>query len=370
VSPDATHPVLCLGSGAIGSLVGGWLCRAGVPVALVGRGEHFETIRSRGLVIEEGSGSDQTHVSPPAFSSVESAVTDLGPPRTVILTVKGFDVPTAADELARSLRPGPAAEDSGRVPRPLILCLQNGLGAEEAVAARFGPASVLGGAITLSVTRPRPGRIRMLTDHGGIALAPLERHQQTGASSGAGPDRSPAEEVASVLAGFRVAIHDLAARVKWSKLLLNLWANAGAAVFGVLPEDIVRDPALFHVEWAAFREALRVMRRAGVHPVDLPGYPVRLLVAVGRLLPEEVFRRAVGPKVVGGRGGKVPSLLGDVRSGRSRTEAPFLNGAVAEAARRLGLEAPVNRALAEAVEALASGNASPERYAAGPETLF
>jgi len=368
----APGPILVVGLGAIGSLVGGRLHRAGVPVALVGRGEHFEAVCRSGLILEEGAGREPgeavhpsgTPLRPPAFSSVRGAFEAAGSPSLVILTMKTFDVAGAAAELARVLEAAAGSpHDTGAV-RPAVLCLQNGLGAEEAAAEHLGRDAVLGGVITLSVARPAPGRVRLLTGHGGIALGPLEPAGPAGGAAAAEAlqgTRRAAEHAARVLrrAGFRVVVHDRASPIKWSKVLLNLWANAGAAAFDALPEDIVEDPVLFHVEWAAFREALAVMRRAGHRPVDLPGYPVRLLVGLAHLLPEPLFRRIVGPRVVGGRGGKVPSLLGDLEAGRSRTEAPFINGAVAAAARRLGLEAPVNRALADAVEARASGRACP-----------
>jgi 2-dehydropantoate 2-reductase len=298
----------------------------GTRVGLVGRGRHLDAVRRRGLRL------DGETVRLPAFSTLREAADALGPPDRVILTVKAYDVEAAAGELAGVL---------GDAPSPVVLCLQNGLGSEETVARQLPLAQVMAGAITLSLTRPEPGRLAVLTEHGGIALAPF------GAASA-----DPGLVDALRRAGFRVRVTGRADAVKWSKVLLNLWANATCAAFGVPPETVVSDRALFHLDWAAFREALRVMRALGVPVIDLPGYPVRLLALLALVLPEEVFRRLVGPKVSGGRGGKLPSFLLDLRAGKGRSEVDYLNGAVAAAGRRVGVETPVNKALTTAVAAV------------------
>jgi 2-dehydropantoate 2-reductase len=40
-----------VGAGAVGSVVGGLLARAGLPVSLIGRKEHVEAIRRSGLEV-------------------------------------------------------------------------------------------------------------------------------------------------------------------------------------------------------------------------------------------------------------------------------------------------------------------------------
>ena len=44
--------IAVIGAGAIGSLVGGLLARAGVDVTLIARQEHAAAIRAKGLIIE------------------------------------------------------------------------------------------------------------------------------------------------------------------------------------------------------------------------------------------------------------------------------------------------------------------------------
>lgn len=338
------RPVICLGAGAIGSLVGACLHRSGTPTALVGRGSHLETIRRQGLTITgpgtdgPGSPAPVAGLRLPAFTSVAEAARGMGTPGVVILAVKAYDTAEAARELAAIL-PAPGLDSAPTV----VICLENGVGSEEIVAGRLPGVPVVAGAITLSVERPEPGLLRLDTGHGGITLAPWPAATSLG--------RQPICEHLRQ-AGFRLRIYDRGDAVKWSKLLLNLWANATSAVYRTDPVTVAADPALFHLDWLAFREALAVMRAARIPAVDLPGYPVRLLAVLGRVLPETAFRRLLGPKVAGGRGGKRPSLVLDLEAGRRSSEVGFLNGAVVTAARRLGLPAPANQALTEALQRL------------------
>jgi len=343
-------PVFCVGAGAIGSLIGARLASAGIPAVLVGRGRHVGAIRRNGVTVDESAlGRGRRVVPVPAYDSLAEALQAEGQPSSVLLTVKAYDAEPAIGEVS-ALLPARTA------PHCLLVCLQNGLGVEETASGRFGLSRVVAGAITLSVERPEPGSLRLLTDHGGIALSPL-------APSGGRPRTALAALAASLsAAGFRVRTYPRFDSVKWSKVILNLWANATSAVFDVSPARVVASPALFAIDWRAFREATNVMRRARIPPVDLPGYPVRLLVLLASVLPQEAFRRLVGPKVVGGRGGKMPSFWLDLERGRKRSEVSFLNGAIASAGDRLGVATPVNRVLTGALMDIVSGEVPRGRY--------
>lgn len=355
MNPTPLPPVVCFGAGAIGSLVGARLHEAGLPVALVGRGRHLAAVQRSGLTLDEtslarvgGPGGRKT-IHLPAYDRLADALSAVGGsgsvgPAVVILTVKAYDVAAAVEEIA------------GETPGATVVCLENGLGTEETAAARLGRDRVIAGAITLSVERPEPGTIKLLTRQGGIALAPLRP------SGGLSGSRLAPVVAALGAAGFRVRLHRSAASVKWSKVLLNLWANATSAIFDAPPDRVVGDRRLFALDWLAFHEALAVMRRAGIPIVDLPGYPVRLLAAVARLAPREAFRTVLGRRVAAGRGGKMPSFWLDLAAGRDRSEVGFINGAVADAARRAGLEAPANQVLALALTALTERRLPRDRF--------
>ena len=117
------------------------------------------------------------------------------------------------------------------------------------------------------------------------------------------------------------------------------------------------DPRVFKIEVALLREALAVMRAQLFGTVDLPGSPVRLLALGIRFAPRPILYRILRPMVSGGRGDKPPSLLVDMRSGRTQSEIDELNGAIVQAGRASGVKTPVNAALVGIMHDLLEGKA-------------
>lgn len=158
--------------------------------------------------------------------------------------------------------------------------------------------------------------------------------------------------------------------IKWSKLLLNLLGNATCALLDEPPAECLADRRVFTIERRAFREAVSVMRAVGVPITDLPGYPVRLLTRVLLHLPLPVAHRLLYRRLAGGRGDKIPSLLADLRRGRTRTEAAALYGAVSSWGRRAGVSTPTNDALWRALAGVADGTLPWDRFRHQPEALL
>jgi 2-dehydropantoate 2-reductase len=342
--------VLVYGAGAVGSLLAAALAGAEgtaaerPAVTVLGRRPHVASIRTWGLIVESPAGRT---VSKGADSI--TALDDLAaPPDVVILTVKAYHVPESLALLAGVLaRPG-----------VIVVVLQNGIGSEETVAGLIGGDRTVSGTVTISVELERPGAVRRHTAGGGVALAPV----------------GAAAPVAHVAALFRqsplpVRVYPDAAQMKWSKLLLNLLANATSAILDLPPRAIANDARLFALERAAFCEAVEVMRRLGLRPVALPGYPVPLLVRVMAAPPwagQTVLRRALGR----GRGDKMPSLWHDLERGRSQNEVAVLNGAVARKGEQLGISVPVNRTLTSVLLDLVEGRADRDVYRHRPDALL
>jgi 2-dehydropantoate 2-reductase len=265
-----------------------------------------------------------------------------------VVATKAFDTAGAVATLQRALGDGAAATT--------FLCPQNGVGNEELLAEAFGPDAVVSCALTVPVGVDAEGR-SVAANSGGIAVAP----------------------VGSVAANWLVAAlerTDVPVRVladwramKWSKLALNIVANASCAILDVLPARIVAVPALFDLEVRAVAEAFAVMDALGLQPVDLPRYPVRALRLASRL-PRPIARAVLGRRVAGARGAKPPSLLLDARSGRKRSEVGALNGAIAAAGARLGVATPVNTVFAETLAAILEGRLPRERFREHPEALL
>jgi len=337
--------VLIFGAGAIGSLVGLMLARAGHDVTLVGRQPYVAAVRGRGLGLEDGGRI--------TWATNVGAVTDVldvadQPFDLVLLTVKAYDAAQSAVQVEPLARRG--------VP---ILVLQNGVGGEEAVAAILGGATILSAVITLSVEVLEPGLVRLATTRGGIGLAPTASGQSV----------AELGEV-SCEAGFKTSEYRDYRAMKWAKLLLNIIANASPAILDMFPDEVFADSRLFALEQAAFREAVAVMRALGLRPVSLPGYPVPLFAWALCSLPAWLLRPILRKVIVPGRGGKMPSLFMDLSRGKGKSEVEYLNGAVARYAQELGLDAPVNRALHAVLMGIVKGEIPWEEYRGQPERLL
>ena len=107
---EAVEPVLIAGAGALGSVVGGLLAARGVPVTLLGRADHLESVRRDGLRIEGLFGDH--HVRD--LRCVSEAGELRGRFGTVFLTVKSWDTDATA---ATSCRSRTASATSSEPPR-------------------------------------------------------------------------------------------------------------------------------------------------------------------------------------------------------------------------------------------------------------
>jgi len=338
--------VLVFGAGAIGSLLGHRLASVGHEVTLVARREYVSAVRTQGLCLEEGQRSSTVH--PLAVENLAEVdpgqrIWDL-----VLLTVKVYDTPEAAQALAPLLAPS--------VP---VLIVQNGVGGEELARQVLGDSPFLSGVATLSVSVLAPGRVRLETTRGGLSLSPTQEGQDV-------------EHWATVFAGtgMRTATYRDYRAMKWSKLLLNMQANALPAILDMAPGAVLADPALFALERTAFLEALAVIKTLRLRPVSLPGYPVPLLVWAMRTWPVSLVRALLQRLVASGRGDKKPSLHMDLARGRAHSEVLYLNGAVVTHAHRAGLSVPVNQFLLDTMLGIATGTLAWDTFRGQPNRVI
>jgi len=339
-SRDPGTGVVVIGGGTVGSFVAALIAGSGRRVTLVGR----PGTGARGpveIVVRAPDGGVRR-------VSVERAdgIADLDRPAYVVLAVKMPDLAAAIEAF-------------GAWPDVAVVTLQNGIGAEELVAAARPDAPLLAGSLTAPIDRDADGTLAWRKRRG-IALAPVRG--DTTAIRAAIRDALDA-------GGLPVAaVRDWRA-MKWSKLLTNLVANAVPALLDRDAAAVCADRRLFAVERAQVREALGVMRALGLSPIRLPGADVRWL-ALGFRVPAALAHPVMQRVVGGARGGKAPSLLLHLRAGGGPSESPWLNGGVARAGDAAGVPTPVNAALAALLEAAAADPSAWDRTRGRPAALL
>lgn len=263
-----------------------------------------------------------------------------------IVATKAYDTDGAIETLRRAIE----------FPQKCVFVSpQNGVGNEEKLAAAFGADNVVAAALTTPIGRDRDGNARA-TKEGGLGLAPVGSNAYNW--------------LMATFAGTGLtvkAVEDWRA-LKWSKLALNVVANASCAILNVLPNRFVHFDKIFTLEIRMIREVRAVMRALQIEPIDLPRYPVRALFAVSNL-PSPLARTLLAQSIAGARGTKPPSLLIDLRRAKPQTEVDVLNGAVAAAGREHGVAVPVNAVYARVLNDIAHTPPLWAKYREHPDRL-
>ena len=305
-----------IGAGAVGSLIGGLLAKAGEDVTLIGRRPHVEAVNRNGLHIDGALGAMRVRVRAAERLDFE--------PDLTLLTMKTQDVAAAA----RELHPYVAG-----VP---VVTMQNGVRSDELVADVLGKEHVRSCVVLLGATYLEPGSVTYSPQGKLVLGAPF------------GPIDERTRTVAAIL-NKAVPTHLTAniASAHWMKLIINE-NNALPAVTGLSIQDVNRQPALRKLSVLMMREAAATIAAAGIKLVSLPGVPSTALLAMLRL-PLPAASRLLG--LLSQSLGRTPALgstLQSVRRGEA-TEIDYLNGEVVGLGRRTGTPTPYNAAVVKLV---------------------
>ncbi len=342
--------ILSFGAGAIGTYIGGSLALAGHEVVFVERPEVAEALSERGLRLDlsldkrrKTLDADLIPAADLVFADSLERALDYGPFDVALFALKSYDTESALAGIK------PFVEKM-----PPVLCLQNGVDNEPAIAKILGSENVIAGTVTSAIGRRDAGDIALEKLRGiGIAdVHPLSRRLVTAMNE----------------ALLNAKLYPRAADMKWSKMLTNLVGNATSAILDMSPAELFARDDLYAFEMRMLREALAVMDAQDIRVVDLPGTPVRLLGFAAK--GPKWLRPLAAKKLGGGRGGKMPSLHIDLHSGRGKSEVEYLNGAVQRAGKEGKTSTLVNQLLNETLLSMASGKIAVEEYAQKPEKLL
>ncbi len=309
-----------VGAGAIGSIVGGLLTRAGRDVTLVDQWpEHVEAMRTRGLRL---SGTCGDHLVPVTALHLHEAQAIAQPFDAVFVAVKAYDTEWATALAVRHLGPDGVVVD-----------FQNGMN-DERVAAVAGRERALGCVITIGAGLYEPGHA-VRTDRGSVGF-------KIGEHDGSETERARRlVEVLNDVAPTRLTTNLWGER--WSKLAVNCMANPLAGLSGLGSAEVRSAPGIRRVAIHLAAEVVRVGRAAGYEVEPIYGIAASRFVEAAEGRGLEAVEEEMAASVRFLSGGR-PSLLQDVLKGR-RTEIDALNGYVAERGRRLGVPTPFNDAV-------------------------
>jgi 2-dehydropantoate 2-reductase len=327
--------IAILGAGAIGSVVGGMLTKAGHDVTLVDQWpEHVEAMKRTGLRL---SGTCGEHLIPVRALHLHELQAAGEPFDAVFLAVKSYDTEWATQLAVSYLKPDGVVVD-----------FQNGIN-DERVAVVAGRGRTLGCVITIGAGMYEPGHA-IRTDNSAVGFK-IGEHD--------GSDSARARELAKIMndvAPSKVTTNLWGER--WSKLAVNCMANPLAGLSGLGSAEVRTQPGPRRIAIQLGAEVIRVGRACGHEVEPMFGITAQRLVdaAEGRALAEvERDMEIAAKQLSGGR----PSLLQDVMKGR-RTEIDYLNGHVSAEGRRVGVKTPFNDKIVEIVRGYGVGKLRPD----------
>jgi 2-dehydropantoate 2-reductase len=311
--------IAVIGAGAIGSVVGGLLSKAGEDVTLIGRKPHVDAINQNGLILDAESGKMVIHVK--AAENLDFK------PDLALLTVKTQDVESSV----RRIRPYVSA-----VP---LVTMQNGVQSDELVAGVLGKENIISSVVIFHSLFLEPGRALFSNPSSKVALL-------IGGPFGANVNR-----LKSFSALFNKALPtDVSEDIRgahWTKLLWNL-NNAVPAVTGLSIQEGNQYPQIRELNINLMKEGLEVIKLAGIKTAPVPGIPLSLMKAMVKM-PLQISSFIVKSKTKSlGKTPILTSTLQSIRRGRS-TEIDYLNGEIVNLGKKKGIPTPVNSLIVELV---------------------
>ena len=296
--------VCILGTGSLGSTIGGALAKAGNEVHFVGRAPHMDAVNKNGLVMVTPTG-DQT-VHPIGHTTPEGiGVCDL-----VIVLCKAFDTAKTMEEGKELVGPGTT-----------VMSLQNGLGAEDVLCECVGADHVIGGKTYIGGMLLGPGRVQATIPGKDTFIGELD---------GSVTDRTRAIGKAFDDAGMHCIVSDNIMGVIWDKLLVNVATGAVCGITHLPYGDMYEEEKLVATAVAAVQEGIDVAHAAGVKLTYENPMDTLELARAG--LPKS-FK---------------PSILQSLEKHRP-TEVGVINGAVVAQGKKYGVPTPVNDTLVACV---------------------
>lgn len=302
--------ICMLGTGSLGSTIGGTLAQGGSEVYFVDQWkEHIDKINENGLKMTDEK--EDWYVKVDARTSAEG----IGPVDLVIVLVKSFATKEAVSQLKETNVIGE---------NTLVMSLQNGLENEETIAEVVGEANVISGKTYVG------GR---LLSPGYVSAGVKGKYTYIGELTGEITDRIQAVCDEFNKAGLLCEVSDNIKGLIWDKLLINVAAGALCGItrlpYGPLyEEEYIKETAV-----AAIQEGIDVAKAAGVklksEDSEYPWY------AASEGLPE-TFKT---------------SILQSLELKRP-TEIDFINGSVVEWGKKFGIPTPVNQTLVTCVKGI------------------
>ena len=323
--------VAIYGAGSLGTILGAFISKAGVPIELINRNKaHVEALQAKGAQVVGTMNFNQPVVAytPDQMSGeydILFLMTKQQPNAEVVQMLKGF-----------------LASDG------VLVTFQNGL-PEMQIADVLGEERVLGCTGAWGATMQSPGVCELTSEPDALSF-----------SLGAVSEKkskhfAKVKELLEKMGTVDVEENFLGTR--WSKLLINAAFSGMSAVLGCTFGEAAGPKASRRIVQKLIKECIDVCQVGGIRIEPVQGKDIVKLLNYTNAL-KRAFSFFIIPIAIRKHAKLKASMLQDLEKGKP-TEVDAINGAVSEYGRKVGFPTPANDKVVEIIHRIERGELKP-----------
>ena len=323
--------VAIYGAGSLGTILGAFISKAGVPVELINRNKaHIEALKTKGAQVV---GTMQFCQPVIAYTPDEmSGQYDI----LFLMTKQQHNA-----EVVQMLKNYLAADG-------VLVTFQNGL-PEMQIAEVLGEERVLGSTVAWGATLQSPGVCELTSEPDALSFS-------LGAiSEKRSKHFAKVKELLELMGTVDVEENFLGTR--WSKLLINASFSGMSAVLGCTFGEAAGPKESRKVVQAIIKECIDVCQKGGIRIEPVQGKDIVKLLNYTHPL-KKAFSFFIIPIAIRKHAKLKASMLQDLEKGKL-TEVDAINGAVSEYGRKVGFPTPVNDKVVEIIHKIEKGELKP-----------
>lgn len=319
------------GAGSLGTILGAYISRAGVPVDLINRNKaHVETLQSKGAQVV---GTVQFTQPVTAYTPAEMS----GTYDIIFLMTKQQNNAETVQMLKDYL-----ADDG------VLVTFQNGL-PEMQIAKVLGEERVLGCTVAWGATMQGPGVCELTSSPDALSFSlgavSLKRSGHF----------DKVKELLELMGTVEVEENFIGTR--WSKLLINAAFSGMSAVLGCTFGEAAGPKESRRIVQMLIKECIDVCHTGGIRIEPVQGKDIVKLLDYSNPL-KRAFAFMIIPIAIRKHAKLKASMLQDIEKGKL-TEVDAINGAVSDYGRMVGCPTPMNDKVVEIIHRIEKGELKP-----------
>ena len=323
--------VAIYGAGSLGTILGAYINKAGVPVELINRNKaHVEALTTNGAKVV---GTVEFEQKVTAYTPDQMS----GEYDIIFLMTKQQNNKEVVQMLKEYLAPD-----------GVLVTFQNGL-PEMQIAEVLGEERVLGCTVAWGATLKEPGVCELTSEPDALSFS-------LGAiSKNRSKHFNKVKELLELMGTVDVEENFLGTR--WSKLLINAAFSGMSAVLGCTFGEAAGPRESRRIVQALIKECIDVCKKGGIRIEPVQGKDIVKLLDYSNSL-KRAFSFFIIPIAIRKHAKLKASMLQDLEKGKL-TEVDAINGAVSEYGRKVGCPTPMNDRVVEIIHQIEQGKLQP-----------